>query len=115
MNAQELLDAGYVKFQDYFAPEHMRPQYAYQKKIRSDEGKLLYFINVYEYDWREFNKHPHLSDYIYRVKLSLYVDEKADCINIEFNCTNYDVDELEHYVLTGLYRRLYCVPDKLND
>jgi hypothetical protein len=108
MNAQELMKAGYSRCQDYDNEDW----HVYQKKIYDSNNTLLYFINVYQYDWRKFRKDK---DYSYVAKLWLYVDDKADCLNIEFGCDDYTVEELEHYVLTGLYRRLYCVPDKHND
>ena len=111
MNSQELLAAGYHKCRDYW---EKTPLYFYQKKIYSlsENNTLLYFINVYEYDLTDL---PIKKDISYEVKLYLYVDDKADCLHIQFNCDDYTVEELEHYVLTGLYRRLYCVPDKHND
>lgn len=113
MNSYELTKAGYKQCVDHMAPEYVKEtRYFYQKKIYDSNNKLLYFINVYQYDWRHFNLKK---DFAYEAKLWLYVDDKADCLHIQFNCDDYTVDELEHYVLTGLYRRLYCVPDKHND
>ena len=108
MNSQELLKAGYHKCRDYW---EKTPLYFYQKKIYGDNRALLYFINVYEYDLTDL---PIKKDISYEVKLYLYVDDKADCLHIQFNCDKFEVRELEEYV-SDLYLQIGCVPDKHND
>lgn len=114
MNSYELTQAGYKQCVDNMAPEYVKEtRYFYQKKIyRITDGILLYFINVYEYDWRHFNHRN--KDFAYEAKLHLYVDDKADCLHVHFNCDEFEVRELEEYV-SDLYLQIGCVPDKLND
>lgn len=114
MNAGDLLQDGYKKFEDSFAPDYCKPQYAYQRKIYRDE-KLIYFINVYEYDWSKFNLRDNMDRFTYECKIHLYKPgDDMDCLRIQFDCTKSTVSMLEDFVY-NIYTKLECVPDKHND
>lgn len=116
MNDNELLAAGYKLFEDCNAPDYCKPQYAYQKKIY-DDNILLYFINVYKYDWSMFNLRDDYDRITYDCKLCVYHDHLEDdgCLRIEFSCTNMTIDELENFVYNKIYNAMECIPDQLND
>lgn len=86
MNRNELTTAGYKFFEDHFKKSNG----GYQKRIRSDTG-TRYFINVYFYDFSQFNKMPYLEGY--SCELQFYV--KDEHINLEFNCRELTIEQLE--------------------
>lgn len=86
MNQQDLLQAGYKPFKDHFKSAKS----AYQKRI----GSTRYFINVYHYDWREYN--PKDSD-SFECDLQFVLPDEEH-INILFNCTKLSIEELEKKV-----------------
>ena len=110
MDANDLTKAGYQQFVDSFRSADR----AFQKRIRHlEDGKTLYFINVYEYDYRKFNIKTD-NPISYEVETCLYFDSTLDQIRVQFNCGDLTVTETEEYV-EHMYNTLGCVPDKHND
>lgn len=96
MNAAELEASDYRVFYDSFK----QADRAYQKRI----GYTRYFINVYHYDWTKYNKQMPDS-FECDLQFELKDDEH---INIQFNCTDLTLDELESKV-EWLFTTLNCV------
>lgn len=111
MNANDLWAAGYKKFQDNFK----HAMCGWQKRIRNDEGKTLFFINIYQYDMSQFKSRGYTGeDYNFEVDNQYYRDIMPDTINICFSCTNLTLDETEKFC-HDIFYKLYCVNDRYND
>lgn len=61
----------------------------YQKRVRDGNGDTKYFINVLEYDWRDFGHNTPFKDFSYVVKVQ-FSDSEEHCINIELSCCDFD-------------------------
>jgi hypothetical protein len=97
MNANDLIDAGYKKFQDHLKGADC----AYQKRI----GSTRYFINVYYYDFR---KHDINAKECFECDLCFNMVEDAhDQIRLLFNCTDLTIEQLESKV-EWLFTTLGC-------
>lgn len=111
MDAQELMAAGYRKFQDSFKSALC----GWQKRIRNDEGKTLFFINIYQYDMTMFKSRGYVgSDYSFEVSNQFYLRHNPDTINISFSCENLTLDETEKFC-HDFFHRMNCEPDRHND
>lgn len=95
MNVNDLLDAGYKKFQDHLKSADC----GYQKRI----GSTRYFINVYYYDFRKHDINAKES-FECHVQFELKDDEY---INLSFNCTDLTIEQLEDKV-EWLFTTLDC-------
>ena len=85
MNANDLIDAGYKKFQDSFK----KADCAYQKRV----GSTRYFINVYYYDFRKFNINAKET---FECELNFdMTEDRHDYIHLLFNCTDLTIEQLE--------------------
>lgn len=95
MTIDDLIQAGYKPFKDHFK----NAKEAYQKRI----GRTRYFINVYHYDWREYN--PDDSD-SFECDLQFKLQDE-EYINLLFNCTRLSIEDLEKKV-EKLFINLEC-------
>lgn len=88
MNRSELTDAGYKFFEDRLGKSNG----GYEKCIYSKTGKR-YFISVYYYDFSQY-KMPYPEGYSCQLQFEL----KDDFINLEFNCKDLTIEQLESKV-----------------
>lgn len=96
MKIEDLLSAGYKKFEDRWKNSDC----GYQKRI----GRTRYFINVYYYDFRKFNL-PYNESFECELNFQLKEDEH---INLSFCCKDLTIEQLEGKV-EWLFTTLNCI------
>lgn len=111
MNAQDLVAAGYKRFQNNLKHAIC----GWQKRIRNDEGRTLYFINIYQYDMTPFRSGGYNGqDYAFEVDNQYYRSHIPDTIDVSFSCGKLTVDETEK-ACHDLFHRLDCDEDRHNN
>lgn len=113
MTTQELLDAGYRE--DRPPQKPLSGCYStalYQRRVRDEHGRTMYFLNVYYYEARPEINCP---DPGYECEVTLYLGCRQPWITLEaHDLANKSIEWLERFVYLA-FKNMNCVNDLHNN
>ncbi len=104
MDEKTLKEFGYVKYPSG------RGDYCialWQKAVRNEEGKSLYFLNIYCWEFPNWNY-----EISWSVESRFYLKDSS--FDLNFHPEKETIEEIEAFYKDA-YNKLDCVPDKHND
>ena len=92
---------------------YKRANYFYQRKILNYDKQIMYFENIYVYDWREYDMFRE-TPFSFLVEARLYYNEKNNLI-LNFHRQSADELPLVFDKIEQIYENQECVPDPHNN
>lgn len=118
ISSLDLVRAGYKQYKSDTACMLKRATMLYQKDVRipdgPHQGKLLYYVNWYEYDFSELRPAEPVG---WSAEVQFYRGprDQEETVDVEYHVRPYSTVEQVEQFFHDLFVRMDCLPDTHND
>lgn len=101
ITAEKLLANGY---RVYPAPKFSHADRLFQKAIRDKDGRRLFSLNFYEFDWRKFSQAPR-NEIVYEADVYFQLPDEV-AVQVKLYCLQDKSIEYAESLFEGMWEKL---------